>query len=109
VSRGCEAAEVPFAPVQTPNHLFDDPHLKANQSLLRTTTGNRTADLPALPLRIGEHKPEIRLQPQPVGAQTRELLSDWGFDAAAGEALFSAGVLRSDSVESTLENAIGND
>lgn len=109
VSHGCEAAEVPFAPVQTPSHLFDDPHLNANQSLLRTTTGNRTADLPALPIRIGERKPEIRFQPQPVGAQTRELLSEWGFDAAEGEALLCAGVVRSDSAESTLVNVIGND
>lgn len=109
VSHRCEAAEVPFAPVKTPNHLFDDPHLNANQSLLRTTTGNRTADLPALPIRIGEHKPEIRIQPQPVGAQTLELLSDWGFDVAEGEVLFSSGVIRSDSAESTLDKVIEQD
>lgn len=102
VAAGCEAAEVPFSQVRTPEDLFDDPHLNSNHSLLRTTT-DRTADLPALPVRIGAHVPEIRLQPQPIGAQTRALLTDWGIDEELSEALLSAGAVRSSDVQAVID------
>lgn len=94
VEAACVAAAVPVAPVRTPLDLVEDPHLKANGSMLDIAYGAVKATLPALPIRIGEQAPEVRMQPQPVGAQTKSLLDEWGIDSATTRALMEAGKVR---------------
>jgi crotonobetainyl-CoA:carnitine CoA-transferase CaiB-like acyl-CoA transferase len=75
----CEAAEIPFAPIATPEDLFDDPHLNRGQHLLHTTLPNgTTTKLPAFPLEYGEASPGLRLNPPQIGEHTRELLRECG-------------------------------
>lgn len=94
-----EKAEVPFAPIQRPEDLFDDPHLKATGGLIETFLPDGTPTLlPRLPLRLSETRlAEVR-SPPAVGADTVDVLrcagvSDAIIEAAIAEqALAIAGV-----------------
>ena len=94
VESACVAAAVPVAPVRTPLDLVEDPHLKSNGSLLDIAYGAAKATLPALPIRIDDRAPEVRIQPQPIGAQTTSLLHEWGIDSSAALSLLEAGKVR---------------
>jgi crotonobetainyl-CoA:carnitine CoA-transferase CaiB-like acyl-CoA transferase len=93
VEARCLQAQVPFGPVRTPLDLLDDEHLRGNGSLLEVAVGNKRAALPAMPFRINGQQPEIRLQPQGVGAQTAKYLEAWGLSAAQSRALFDNGAV----------------
>lgn len=89
----CKEAEIPFGPVRTPLDLLEDEHLRANGSLLEVKVGDRRASLPAMPFRIDDHVPSVRLQPQGVGAQTAEYLNTWGLSDAESQHLFDCGAV----------------
>lgn len=89
----CKKAEIPFGPVRTPLDLIDDEHLRANGSLLEVRVGDRRASVPAMPFRIDEHLPTVRLQPQEVGAQTGKYLRAWGLTDAESNDLFNRGAV----------------
>jgi crotonobetainyl-CoA:carnitine CoA-transferase CaiB-like acyl-CoA transferase len=93
VEARCLKAQVPFGPVRTPLDLLEDEHLRANGSLLEVAVGDKRAALPAMPFRINGQQPEIRLQPQGVGAQTAKYLEAWGLSAAQSRALFDNGAV----------------
>ncbi|XAH22749.1 CoA transferase [Xylophilus sp. GW821-FHT01B05] len=85
----CKKAEIPFGPVRTPLDLLEDEHLRANGSLLEVTVGDHSARVPAMPFRIDDQRPAVRLQPQGVGAQTAKYLRTWGLSDAQANDLFS--------------------
>jgi len=93
VEARCIRAQVPFGPVRTPLDLLDDEHLGTNGSLLDVCVEGKHAALPAMPFRINEQKPAVRLQPQSVGAQTAKYLEAWGLSAADSRDLFASGVV----------------
>ena len=55
-----EAIGLPFAPINSPEDLIDDPHLNAGGLVEVTLADGRKAKLPALPLAFGEHRPGLR-------------------------------------------------
>ncbi len=75
IIRLCEEAGVPFAPIATPEDLFDDPQLNEGGSLLKITlpSGFRTK-LPRIPVRVGSYDFGLRSDPPEVGEGTIELL-----------------------------------
>jgi len=78
-----EKAEVPYAPVNTPADLYEDPYLKEHKSrLLPVDTGDKTVRLPALPLESGEFEFFVRKQPPRLGEHTREILRELGIAEA---------------------------
>lgn len=89
-----EAIGLPFAPINTPWDLFDDPHLLASGALLDTKVApGLNIPVPALPLALdGKHLPK-RLDPPEIGEHTREILENLGCTAAEIDAHFSAGVV----------------
>jgi crotonobetainyl-CoA:carnitine CoA-transferase CaiB-like acyl-CoA transferase len=89
----CKQAEIPFGPVRTPLDLLDDEHLRVNGSLLEVQVGDRVASVPAMPFRIDDHLPSVRVQPQGIGAQTAEYLSTWGLSDAQAQQLFDGGAV----------------
>ncbi|MGJ7490487.1 CaiB/BaiF CoA transferase family protein [Variovorax sp. ZT4R33] len=93
VEAHCLRAQVPFGPVRTPLDLLDDEHLGANGSLLDVWVEDKHAALPAMPFRINEQKPAVRLQPQSVGAQTAKYLEAWGMSATDSRGLFESGAV----------------
>ncbi|HMO38538.1 MAG TPA: CaiB/BaiF CoA-transferase family protein [Saprospiraceae bacterium] len=84
----CEQADIPFAPVATPEDLFDDPQLTIGGSLLTTTLPDGTvAHLPTFPLEYGGEKATLRLHPPAIGEHTAAILSSIGISHDVIESL----------------------
>ena len=79
-----ERLDLPFAPVNKPGDLFDDPHLAASGGLLDIQMPDgRSAKTPALPVSIDGARLANRRDPPRIGEHTSEVLTDIGY--AAGE------------------------
>ncbi|MDY0391645.1 MAG: CaiB/BaiF CoA-transferase family protein [Desulfobulbus oligotrophicus] len=89
-----EQAQIPFAPVNQPIDLWDDPHLNQSHGLVSTTT--MTGDvvrLPKLPLRLQGHSFPLRIQPPSVGQGGGDLLSLIRLTADEMDELATAGIV----------------
>jgi crotonobetainyl-CoA:carnitine CoA-transferase CaiB-like acyl-CoA transferase len=78
-----DAAKVWYAEVQDYDDLMHDPqldHLGAFETL--EGAGGVPVTLLKHPVRYDGKLPEVRMVPQPLGAQTREVLAEAGFNAA---------------------------
>jgi crotonobetainyl-CoA:carnitine CoA-transferase CaiB-like acyl-CoA transferase len=75
-----EKAGIPFAPVNKPVELQDDPQMAQSGSLadVRTPEGD-LAKLPKIPLRLDGRPFELRLQPPRIGEGSLELYRRIGF------------------------------
>ncbi|MBX6372957.1 MAG: CoA transferase [Acetobacteraceae bacterium] len=90
----CNAALVPAAPVNRPQDLFEDPHLRAGGAMAEVALSETVkAFLPLLPIAIEGVPLGVRHQPPKAGEATREVLATLGYDAAAIEALAARGVI----------------
>ena len=75
----CEAAAIPFAPIATPEDLFEDVQLNEGGSLLATTLPDGTeTKLPKFPLEYEGAEISVRLNPPRIGEHTSELLQSMG-------------------------------
>ena len=79
-----DAAGVPFAPINRPADLFDDPHLREGGGLQSVTLADgehagRETDLPGLPLELAGGKFALRRDIPRQGQHTRELMQDAGY------------------------------
>ncbi|WP_419897806.1 CaiB/BaiF CoA transferase family protein [Roseomonas sp. USHLN139] len=90
-----EAARIWHAPVQDYDDLPDDPQLQ-HLGAFATLDGAAGAPvtLVAHPARYDGEVPKVRLVPQPLGAQTAEILGELGYDAGAIAALAASGAIR---------------
>ncbi len=90
----CERIGVPFAPVARTRDLFDDPQVNANGRVLEVEmpTGGTTR-LPRLPMEIGDHDLGLRRQPPAVGADTVEILREFGVADDRIEDLRTRGII----------------
>ncbi|MBN8587616.1 MAG: CoA transferase [Rhodothermia bacterium] len=90
----CAQFDLPFAPVNTTEDLFSDPHLNANQGMLQTSLpDNHSANLPRLPFEYGQYKFDLRHQPPSIGENTEEILLALGLDINNIEALARKGLI----------------
>lgn len=75
----CEAAAIPFAPIATPEDLFDDVQLNTGGSLLATVLPDGIeTKLPTTPLIFGGEKATLQLNPPKIGEHTMEILTGLG-------------------------------
>ena len=89
-----ERLKIPFAPLAKPSDLFDDPHLNQGGHMLDMHFLNgKRANIPGLPLEMGEHDLSIRMQPPRKGEHTRDVLADLGFGATEIDAWVEQGVV----------------
>jgi crotonobetainyl-CoA:carnitine CoA-transferase CaiB-like acyl-CoA transferase len=89
-----EQAEIPFAPVNQPVDLWDDPHMNQSGGLASTITpSGDTVKLPKLPLRLGGRSFDLRLQPPAVGEGAADLLSLAGITPGEIDELAAANVI----------------
>lgn len=77
-----EAIGLPFAPINTPEALIDDPHLNAGGLVEVTTDGGKTAKLPALPVSFAERRMGLHRDVPIPGQDMSAVLADCGFSEA---------------------------
>ena len=89
-----EAANIGCAPVNRPDQLIDDPHLKASGQLIETRflTGGR-GGVPKMPFKSSRYEMVIRRPAPGLGEHTRELLVEAGYDDTEIAALVGEGVV----------------
>ena len=89
-----EASGLSYGPIRQPYDLLSDRHLKEGGALIPTTMpGGQHVDAAALPIEFDGQKMGKRLDPQPVGAQTRSILRGLGLDEARIASLIEQGVV----------------
>ena len=87
-------AGVPFAPINKPIDLIDDPHMLQGGGLLDVTVNNgETIKLPGLPLEFNGEKTSLHKDLPAPGQGAREHLATLGFSPQRIEELISAGVI----------------
>ena len=79
-----DRAGVPFAPINRPSDLFEDPHLNAHQGLQEVTlhSGEREGSsvrLPSIPLEMSGERFELRRDIPRQGEHSLEILLELGF------------------------------
>ncbi|MFC0407973.1 CaiB/BaiF CoA transferase family protein [Roseomonas elaeocarpi] len=70
----CEKAGLPFARINRPGALYDDPHLAAGGMLPLTLPDGRASGVPALPMQFGAHRLGVRHDLPAPGEHTAEIL-----------------------------------
>jgi len=92
-----EANGIPFAPICTPEQLFDDPHLLQSGGLsdLQLEDGSHTA-MPLLPFSLDGQRLGPRRAIARIGENTREVMQGLGYSQEQIDTLAAAGVLRTD-------------
>ena len=89
-----EQLELPYAPVNKPGDLFDDPHLNASGGLADITLpDDRTARTPLLPVSLDGERLKNRRDPPRIGEHTSEVMREIGFAENDIAALAGAGVI----------------
>lgn len=78
-----ERLGLPYAPVNKPGDLFDDPHLNASGGLMDLTTAEGQAvRTPGLPFSMDGKRLEKRRDPPKIGEHTTEILAELGITNA---------------------------
>jgi len=93
-----ERAGIPFAPINRPADLFDDPHLNAHGGLVDVTmhrgvNEGKTVGLPALPLEMNEHKFGLRRDLPAAGADSEIVLQKLGYSSEEIQSMQDEGVV----------------
>ncbi|MEM8943163.1 MAG: CaiB/BaiF CoA-transferase family protein [Pseudomonadota bacterium] len=89
-----DRAGVPFAPINKPIDLVDDPHLREGGGLLDVTLSNGDViKLPAIPLEFDGHKPGLYQELPVPGAGAMDHLRALGIDTDTIDALTADGYL----------------
>jgi crotonobetainyl-CoA:carnitine CoA-transferase CaiB-like acyl-CoA transferase len=92
-----EALKIWHAPVQGYGEIADDPQVKHMQSLVTVAGAGATGAPITLvnhPVAYDGQKAQVRLPPQPLGAQTREVLLEIGLSPAEIEELAKDNVIK---------------
>jgi crotonobetainyl-CoA:carnitine CoA-transferase CaiB-like acyl-CoA transferase len=90
-----EKAGIPFAPVNKPIELADDPHMVQSGSLAQVKTpAGEMAALPKIPLRLDGHSFDLRSQPPAIGEGSFEVYRSLGLSTEEIEDLIDDGVIQ---------------
>lgn len=92
IARRLDAADLVWAPVQTPAQVAADPQVAASGALLEVDDGHGgTYRSPAAPARFPGADAKVRPAAPGLGQHTREVLAEIGYSAEQIEAMLSAG------------------
>lgn len=94
VLAACERIGLPFAPINRPEDMFDDPHLNHPGAMLPLTLPDgQTSRIPALPIEIDGERPGLRQNIPAAGGDTIAILRDMGLDEADIAAFLARGLI----------------
>jgi alpha-methylacyl-CoA racemase len=85
-----EHTDVCFAPVLTMAEAAAHPHNQARETFVEVNGMLQPAPAP----RFSRTTASVSAPPARAGEHTREILTDWGFDASAIDSLFEAGAVK---------------
>ena len=89
-----EQLELPYAPVNKPGDLFDDPHLNASGGLADITLPDeRSARTPLLPVSFDGERLKNRRDPPRIGEHTSDVMREIGFGDDDIASLAGSGVI----------------
>lgn len=92
----CERIGLPFAPINRPEDMFDDPHLKHPGAMVEITVApGRKALVPSLPLEFDGVRPGLRLDVPMAGQHTADIALEMGLSSADVNQLLDEAVLGS--------------
>ena len=94
-----EKAGIPFAPVNRPADLVDDPHMNASGALVELTlsegdTAGKKIKLPALPVEMDHRKFGLHRDLPARGVDSLEILKELGYSAKECESMLEQGLVR---------------
>jgi crotonobetainyl-CoA:carnitine CoA-transferase CaiB-like acyl-CoA transferase len=90
----CERAGLPYAPIVKPEELFEDPHLNASGGFTEVALADgRRVKTPKLPFEMDGRRFGTVLEVPVLGGDTRELLAELGYGAAALDQLLREKVI----------------
>lgn len=89
-----DRAGVPFAPINKPADLFDDPHLNQGGLIEVTLANNTKTKLPALPLEMNGQRPELYHDLPTEGEDSASVLQAAGIDADTIEKLKAESIIK---------------
>ena len=94
VQQRLRTAGVPFAPLNRPDQLADDPHLLESGQLVDMPMSNGvTARLPKLPFRASGFDMTLRSAAPALGAHTREVMAELGYSSDEIDAMAACGAI----------------
>jgi crotonobetainyl-CoA:carnitine CoA-transferase CaiB-like acyl-CoA transferase len=76
LERICEEGGLPFARIQTPSALFDDPHLNAGGMVPLTLPDGQKTQIPGLPIQFGSQRLPLRSELPAPGQDNAEILGE---------------------------------
>jgi crotonobetainyl-CoA:carnitine CoA-transferase CaiB-like acyl-CoA transferase len=89
-----EKSGLPFAPINKPSDLFDDPHLNAGGLVEVTLPCGTKTKLPGLPLEMNNERFALREDIPSDNGNSIATLQKAGFDQAQIDKLIEIGVVR---------------
>ena len=96
-----ERAGIPFAPINQPTDLFEDPHLQQGEGLIDVTLSDgdhrgQVVSLPAIPVELGDARFGLRHDLPAAGEDAESLMSELGFSAEEIGDIIASGAVRAD-------------
>ena len=80
---------LPFAPINKPEDLFNDPHLNESGGLLKIDIPNGgSTKLPAMPIEMNDRRFDVHQQVPAVGEHSKEILEEIGLNEETIDSLF---------------------
>ena len=99
MTRRLEKAGVPFAPVNRPSDLIDDPHMNASGALVEVTliggeSAGQKIKIPAIPVEMNQRKFDVRRDLPTEGRDSLEVLEELGYSPDELQMMMDEGVVR---------------
>jgi crotonobetainyl-CoA:carnitine CoA-transferase CaiB-like acyl-CoA transferase len=94
----CEAAVLPFAPINRPEELFDDPQLAVPGAMTPVTLANgKQLPLPALPVEFDGKRPGLRLDLPRIGEHSASVAEALGYSPGQIESMLEENIISADT------------